>query len=75
MLHKDSLRSKSRTHEVQFAAKMKAAGLIIMCRTNNLKTDTSEPIAERIIDLAVHASHDIEYVAVSSILFRTDSSY
>ena len=54
---------------------MKPAGLIIMCGTNNLKTDTSEQIAEGIIDLAVHASHAIEYVAVSSIVMRTDSSY
>ena len=54
---------------------MKPDGLIIMCGTNNLKTDTSEQIAEGIIDLAVHASHDIEYVAVSSIVMRTDSSY
>ena len=54
---------------------MKPAGLIIMCGTNNLKTDTSEQIAEGIIDLAVNASHNIEYVAVSSIVMRTDSSY
>ncbi len=60
---------------MQPTIEMKPAGLIIMCGTNNLKSDTSEQIAERIIDLAVHASHHIEYVAVSSIVMRTDSSH
>ena len=60
---------------MQPTIEMKPAGLIIMCGTNNLKTDTSEQIAEGIIDLAMHASHHIEYVAVSGIVMRTDSSY
>ena len=60
---------------MQPTIEMKPAGLIIMCGTNNLKTDTSEQIAEGIIDLAMHASHHIDYVAVSGIVMRTDSSY
>eukprot|EP00112_Aurelia_sp_Birch-Aquarium-sp1_P010451 Seg2230.3 transcript_id=Seg2230.3/GoldUCD/mRNA.D3Y31 product="hypothetical protein" protein_id=Seg2230.3/GoldUCD/D3Y31 len=60
---------------VQPTIEIKPAGLIIMCGTNNLKSDTSEQIAERMIDLAVHASHHIENVAVSSIVMRTDSSH
>ena len=44
--------------------------------SQQLKTDANEQIAEGIIDLALHASHHIDYVAVSSnIMMITSSSH
>ena len=48
-------------------------GVIILCGTNNLRDESSEVVAKKIVKLARHASNTVEQVAVSSIVRRTDS--
>ena len=48
-------------------------GVIILCGTNNLRDESPEVVAKKIVNLAMHASNRVEQVAVSSIVRRTDS--
>ena len=48
-------------------------GVIILCGTNNLRDESHEVVAKKIVNLAMHASNRVEQVAVSSIVRRTDS--
>ena len=48
-------------------------GVIILCGTNNLRDESPEVVAKKIVKLAMHASNRVEQVAVSSIVRRTDS--
>lgn len=48
-------------------------GIIIMCGTNNLRDESPEVIAKKMVNLAMYASNRVEQVAVSSIVHRTDS--
>ena len=48
-------------------------GVIILCGTNNLRDESPEVVAKKIVNLAMHASNRVEQVAVSSIVRSTDS--
>ena len=51
----------------------KPDGIIILCGTNNLKSDSPETIANKLVDLAKGAKTKVRNVAVSSIITRSDS--
>ena len=48
-------------------------GIVFMCGTNNLRNESPEETANKIINLALTAKKSIKNVAVSSILMRRDS--
>eukprot|EP00112_Aurelia_sp_Birch-Aquarium-sp1_P020936 Seg551.3 transcript_id=Seg551.3/GoldUCD/mRNA.D3Y31 product="hypothetical protein" protein_id=Seg551.3/GoldUCD/D3Y31 len=51
----------------------KPEGLIILCGTNNLRSDEPEEIAKKIVNIAMEASRTVRSDAESSILARGDS--
>ena len=51
----------------------KPDGIIILYGTNNLKSDSPETIANKLVDLAKGAKTKVRNVAVSSIITRSDS--
>ncbi len=48
-------------------------GVIIHCGTNNLRNESPESVANKIVDLAMEAKKRTQHVAVSSLIMRTDS--
>ena len=48
-------------------------GVIIVCGTNNLRSATPEEVANKMIGLAFEVKKEINDVAISSIIRRTDS--
>ena len=48
-------------------------GVIIVCGTNNLRSATPEEVANKMISLAFEVKKEINDVAISSIIRRTDS--
>ena len=48
-------------------------GIIIVCGTNNLRSATPEEVANKMISLAFEVKKEINDVAISSIIRRTDS--
>ena len=48
-------------------------GVIIHCGTNNLRNESPESVANKIVDLAMETKKRTQYVAVSSLVLRTDS--
>eukprot|EP00112_Aurelia_sp_Birch-Aquarium-sp1_P023218 Seg683.3 transcript_id=Seg683.3/GoldUCD/mRNA.D3Y31 product="hypothetical protein" protein_id=Seg683.3/GoldUCD/D3Y31 len=50
-----------------------ADGVIIVCGTNNLRSATPEEVASKMISLAFEVKKEINDVAISSIIRRTDS--
>ena len=51
----------------------KPDGIIILCGTNNLRSESPEETANKLIDLATETKKKLRDVAVSSIIKRTDS--
>ena len=51
----------------------KSDGIIILCGTNNLRLESPEETANKLIDLATETKKNLRDVAVSSIIKRTDS--
>ena len=51
----------------------KPDGIIILCGTNNLRSESLEETANKLIDLATETKKKLRDVAVSSIIKRTDS--
>ena len=52
---------------------MQPDGIIIMCGTNNLRRETPQETANKIIKLAVETKRRVKNVAVSAIIKRADS--
>ena len=48
-------------------------GVIIHCGTNDLRNESPESVANKIVDLAMETKKRTQYVAVSSLVLRTDS--
>eukprot|EP00112_Aurelia_sp_Birch-Aquarium-sp1_P000140 Seg1010.15 transcript_id=Seg1010.15/GoldUCD/mRNA.D3Y31 product="hypothetical protein" protein_id=Seg1010.15/GoldUCD/D3Y31 len=48
-------------------------GVIIVCGTSNLRSVTPEEVASKMISLAFEVKKEINDVAISSIIRRTDS--
>ena len=48
-------------------------GVIIHCGTNNLRNESPESVANKIVDLAMETKKRTQHVAVSSLALRTDS--
>ena len=51
----------------------KLDGIIILCGTNNLRSESPEETANKLIDLATETKKKLRDVAVSSIIKRIDS--
>ena len=51
----------------------KLDGIIILCGTNNLRSESPEETAKKLIDLATETKKKLRDVTVSSIIKRTDS--
>ena len=51
----------------------KPDGIIILCGTNNLRSESPEETANKLIELAIETKKQVRDVAVSSIIRRTDS--
>eukprot|EP00794_Sanderia_malayensis_P003824 gene3824-4356_t len=49
-------------------------GVIIHCGTNNLRNESPESVANKIVELAMEAKKRTQHVAVSSLVMRTDSN-
>eukprot|EP00794_Sanderia_malayensis_P003941 gene3941-4486_t len=49
-------------------------GVIIHCGTNNLRNESPESVANKIVELAIEAKKRTQHVAVSSLVMRTDSN-
>ena len=48
-------------------------GVIIHCGTNNLRNESPESVANKIVDLAMETKKRTQHVAVSGLVLRTDS--